>query len=327
MTFTEKMSSTELGALWMTYHKKTMILRMLEYFINIAEDEEAKNLMSELWEQLHPKVLEINSMFENEGAAIPKGFTEEDVNLEAPKLWDNGFDIMLCRILKEISTGMYALHITIAYREDIVRFYRQLTEITESFYDKFTQYLLEKSILPRPNYVTMPKSIDYITDKQYMKGTNILGHKRPLNTVEFGVLYRAFESNITGMQLMRGFAQCAKDNDVKDYFKKGMELSKEIIKENERILIQDNIQPPSTPGGTVRDSTTPPFSDRLMMFCNYLLGSFSLGGQGFSATFLWRNDIISKIGVQAKDIFEYTREGAMLMMSKGWIEEPPKMDI
>lgn len=322
-----KMSSTELGALWMTYHKKTMILRILEYFIEKADDEEAKDLMLGLWEQLHPKIVEMESMFINEGAVPPKGFTKVDVNLEAPKLWENGFDIMFSRILKEISTGMYALHLTISYREDIIKLYKQLTEITENYYDKFTQYLLGKSILSRPNYVNMPSSIDFISDKQYMKGSTILGQKRLLNTIEFGVLYRAFESNITGMQLMKGFAQCAKDKDVQKYFSKGLELSKEIILENEGILIESNIQPPSTPGGTVTSSTIAPFSDRLMLFCNYLLGSFSLGGQGFSATFLWRNDLITKIGVQAKDIFEYTREGAALLMSKGWIEEPPKMDL
>lgn len=234
---------------------------------------------------------------------------------------------MLSRVLKEISTGLYALHLTISYREDIIHFYQQLTEITETYYNLFTQYLLKKSILPRPNYVTMPKAMDFITDKQYMKGTNILGNRRPLNIVEFGVLYRSFESNIMGMQLLKGFAQCAKDKEVQKYFTKGMELSKEILKEDGDILLQNNIQPPATPGGTVTNSTIAPFSDRLMMFCNYLLGGMNLGGQGFSAALLWRNDLIAKTGVQAKDVFEYTREGVILMMSKGWLEEPPKMDL
>ncbi|MBC5637820.1 DUF3231 family protein [Ornithinibacillus sp. BX22] len=327
MTNKTKMSSAELGALWMTYHKKTMILRMLEYFIEKADDEEAKNLMSGLWEQLHSKVTVMETMFQNEGAALPEGFTKEDVNLDAPMLWENGFDILFSRILKEISTGMYALHLSISYKEDIVQFYKQLSEITETYYNQFTQYLLEKSFLPRPNFITMPKSIDFITDNQYMKGTNILGHKRPLNTIEFGVLYRALENNIIGTQLMKGFAQCAKDKDVQKYFTKGMVLSQEIKKEIEGILLKDNIQPPSSSGGTVTSSTIAPFSERLMMFCNFLLGSFSLGGQGFSATFLWRNDVTTKIGAQGKDILGYTREGLVLMMDKGWLEEPPKMEL
>jgi hypothetical protein len=322
-----KMSSTELGALWATYQKKTMILRLLEYFIEKTEDEKAKSLMSGLWEQLHPKVIEAKTMLENEGAAPPIGFTKEDVNVESPKLFENGFDIMFCRVLKEISMGMYVLHMTISYREDIVNFYKQLTDITQTYYDHFTQYLLEKDLLPRPNYTTMPNSVDFITDTSYMKGINLFGHKRTLNTVEFGLLYHAIETNITGMQLMKGFAQCANDGDVKKYFTKGRELSKEILRETGEILLQNNIQPPATPGGTVTSSTIAPFSEKLMMFCTYLLSGFSLGGQGFSAGFIMRNDLQLISAVQAKDVYEYSREGAKLMMSKGWFEEPPKMDI
>ncbi|MCY9691518.1 DUF3231 family protein [Paenibacillus alginolyticus] len=327
MLVKSKMNAAELGALWTTYHKKTMILRILEHFISKSEDQKAKDLMSGLWEKLHPKVIEITKMLENDGAVPPIGFSKEDVTLDAPKLYENGFDIMFCRILKEISMGMYVLHMTISYREDIVMLYKQLTDITQSYYNQFTQYLLEKDLLPRPNYTNMPKSVEYITDKAYMKGTNLFGHKRSINTVEFGLLYHSIEANISGMQLLRGFAQCAKDEEVKKYFTKGQELSKEILKETTEILLQNNIQPPSTPGGTVTNSTNAPFSEKLMMYCTYLLGGFSLGAQGFNSAFVLRNDMIAKTGVFAKDVFEYTMEGAKLMMSKGWLEEPPEMDL
>src|SRR5699024_8776907 len=92
-----KMSSSELGALWLTYHKKSMILRMLEYFIEKSDDQVARDLMSELWNQLYSKFSEMKTLIENEGAIAPDGFSKEYVYLEAPKLWDNGFDIMFCR--------------------------------------------------------------------------------------------------------------------------------------------------------------------------------------------------------------------------------------
>lgn len=322
-----KMSSSELGALWMTYHKKGVILRMLEYFIEKADDPKAKDLMSGLWKQLHPKIIEMKTMFENEGSAVPEGFTKEDVNLEAPQLWENGFDIMFSRILKEISMGVYVLHLTMSYRKDIIKLYTELTKITETYYGHFTQYLLEKNLFSRPTYITMPKSIDYITDKDYAKGTNIMGQKRPLNTVEFGTLYHNVETNITGIQLMDGFVQTAKDEEVMKYFTKGRELSKEIISETSDILLEDNIQPPATPGGTVTSSTIAPFSEKLMMFCNFLLSGLAIGGGSFGAGFSLRNDLQAKNAVFAKDIFQYQREGTMLMMSKGWFEEPPKMDL
>lgn len=327
MPNTIKMSSSEIGALWMTYHKKTMILRILEYFIEKSDDKKAKGLMTGLRESLHQKVVEIKKMFENEGAALPIGFTEEDLHLEAPKLWDNGFDIMFCRALKEISMGMYVLHMTISYREDTIKLYKQLTELTQTYYDHFTQYLLERNLLSRPNFTNMPKSADYIHSKDYMKGTNLLGHKRSINTVEYGILYHIIETNITGMQLMKGFAQCSKDEDAQKYFLKGQNLSKDILIKTGEILQENNIQPPATPGGTVTNSTAAPFSDKLMMFCTYLLGGFSIGSSGFSSAFNLRNDVAAKSAVFAKDIYAYTMEGAKLMIEKGWFEEPPKMDL
>jgi len=320
------LSSTELGALWMTYQKKTMILRMLEYFIEVAEDKKAKKLMEGLRKGLDPKVEEIKQLFQEEGAAVPFGFTSSDVNLQAPKLYDNGFDIMLCRILKEISMGLYTLHLTMAYREDIIKLYRELSALTQNYYEQFTNYLMEEDILPAPNFINMPKTVDYITDKAYLKGTNVLGQKRKLNTIEYGYIYHGIETNIVGMQMITGFAQCAKNEDAKKYFLKGKSISKNILAEMGNILINDDIYAPATPGGNITTSTEAPFSDKLMMFCTYLMCNFSLGGQSFGAGFSLRNDVNLKLALLAKDVYEYTREGVIVMIDHGWLEEPPGMN-
>ncbi|MCM3391129.1 MULTISPECIES: DUF3231 family protein [Cytobacillus] len=322
-----KISSSELGALWMTYQKKTMILRILEYFIEKSKNPKAKNLMSGLREKLHPKVVEIKKLLQNEGAAVPNGFTDQDVNLNAPILFENGFDIMFCRILKEISMGMYVLHLTMAYRKDIIKLYRDMTDLTQEYYGKFTQFLLDEGLLPSPTFINFPKSADFVTSNNYLKGTNILGQKRPINTVEFGLLYHGIETNITGMQLMAGFAQCAEGEEVRKYFLKGKELSKEIIKEFGEKLLQNDIQPPATSGGTVINSTEAPFSDKLMIFCTYLLCGFSIGGQGFGIGFSLRNDLNMNFGKFGIEVFEYIREGVKIMISNGWLEEAPRMDV
>ncbi|MBN6888206.1 uncharacterized protein DUF3231 [Cytobacillus horneckiae] len=321
----EKMSAAELGALWMTFQSKTMIIRVLDYFIEKSVDQEARDLMSDLRDKLQQMVTEIIQMFAEEGAVIPNGFTKEDVHLDAPQLYENGFDIMLCRVLKEISMGSYVLHMTTAYRRDIIQLYRKLTNITQEYYDYFTTYLIENDYLSRPNYTLMPKTVDYIHNKSYMKGTNIFGHKRDINTVEFGILYHTIETNITGMQLMKGFSQCSKDEEVRKYFTIGQELSKEIVRSTEDLLLESNIKPPATPGGTVTNSTEAPFSEKMMIHCAFLLGGFSLGAQGFSESFILRNDVLTKTAVLGKDTYEFLLKGAKLMMSKGWLEEPPKM--
>ncbi|SFJ76164.1 Protein of unknown function [Halobacillus dabanensis] len=164
-----RLSSSEIGILWMTYQQKTMVLMMLEYFIEKADDEEAKKIMTEVQVQIQPYIQKIEELFKAENIAVPIGFTKEDVNKEVPKLYDNGFDIMLLRMLKEISMGMHTLNITMTYRADITMMFRELTQNTQKFYDDCTQYLLEKGLLPRSPYVATQKPVEHV------KGTNYLG--------------------------------------------------------------------------------------------------------------------------------------------------------
>ena len=320
------LSSSELGMLWLTYQEKTMILRFLEYFKAKSDDEEATNILGGLWQELNFYINEIIDVFTNEGVAIPMGFRKEDVNLEAPKLYDNGFDIMFLRILKEVSMGLYTINMNMAYRKDVMAIFEGLTTVTQKIYKLATIYLLDKGILTLPPNVTMPKTTEFITSKKYMKGFTPFGDKRALNDIEVGVIHHGIETNNIGIQLITGFAQCAETKVVKQYFVKGLELAKKQIQTYEEILLEANIHFSATSGGTVTTSKAAPFSEKLMMYCICLLNGFGLVCGSFGSMFSLRHDIIMKLGLLAKDVFLYNHEGLQIMMDNGWFEEPPQME-
>ncbi|WP_102348462.1 DUF3231 family protein [Bacillus sp. Marseille-P3661] len=321
-------TSSELGTLWLTYQQKTMILRMLEYFREKADDNHASEIITSLYTETDLYVDKIKGILQQEGAVIPVGFTAEDVNTQVPKLYDNGFDIMFIRLLKEISMGMHSLNITMAYREDIVMLFKDLTAITQKYYNRCTQYLLEKGMLARSPYVSMPTVIEFVKDTSYFGGltANPFSEKRPLNTVEVAQIYHSIESNNTGMQMITGFAQCGNKEEVKKYFKEGAELAKGIIKELSETLLQSNIQIPGPSGGNATRSTVAPFSDKLMLYCTSLFCSFALGGNSLGTAFSLRNDLPTKMTIFMKDIFEYAHKGARIMIQNGWMEEPPQIE-
>ncbi|MFD1739691.1 DUF3231 family protein [Bacillus salitolerans] len=328
MPETPTITSSELGSLWLTYQQKTMILRMLEYFIEKADDVEAKNIMTGLYGEINPYVGKITEIFHSEGAVIPLGFSDQDVNKDVPKLYDNGFDIMFVRLIKEISMAMHSLNITMSYREDIVILFKELTSITQKYYNLCTQYLIKKGMLARPPYVSMPKSVEFVKDTNYLGGLTInpFSEKRPLNSVETAHLHHAIESNVIGMQMIIGFAQCANEKEVKQFFTEGAELAKSIIKEISETLLIDNIQAPVSSGGNPTRSTIAPFSDKLMMYCTSLFCGFSMGSSSLGTAFSLRNDLPAKISIFMKDIFEYAHRGAKIMINNGWMEEPPQME-
>ncbi|KEZ48227.1 DUF3231 family protein [Metabacillus indicus] len=318
------LSSSEIGTLWLTYQEKTMILRVLEYFMEKSDDQQAKNIMGGLWQELNHFVTKMEGIVEQEGVAIPKGFTENDVNLQAPKLYDNGFDIMFLRILKEVSMGMYTLNMNMAYRDDVMSIYEGLTSTTQKVYKLSTHYLLEKGILTLPPLVEKPKTAEFIKDESYLDGFPFFKDSRALNDIEIGNLHHCIETNNIGMLLVTGFAQCSATPEIKDYFLKGKKLAKKQIETFEKLLLDSNVQFSAGAGGTVTSSAAAPFSEKLMMFCVYLLNGFGLVGSSFGTIFSLRSDLSLKTALIGKDIFFYATEGIKLMIENGWFEEPPE---
>ncbi|MGG3561574.1 DUF3231 family protein [Neobacillus rhizosphaerae] len=318
------LASSEIGTLWMTYQQKTMIKHMLEYYIEKADDPEAKKIMSNLHEEISPYIEQMIQIFKSEGIPTPIGFTDQDINKEVPKLYDNGFDIMFVRMIKEISMAMHTLNITMSYRDDMIQLYKNLTSMTQKYYHQCTKYLLEKGLVPRSPYVSTTKEVEFVKDTNYLGGFNLFSGKRSLNTVELANIYHAIESNVTGMQMIYGFAQCAEKKDVRKFFTKGGEMAAAIIKEMSEVLLENNIPVPATAGGNITTSTLAPFSDKIMMYCVSLFCSFSLGGNSVGTAFSLRNDLPAKLSIFMKDIFEYAHEGAKIMIKHGWMEEPPQ---
>jgi hypothetical protein len=321
----QALSSSELGTLWLTYQQKTMVQRMLEYFIEQADDNQAKEIMQDAHMKVINYLEDIKAIFKNEGAVIPIGFKEEDVNIGVPKLYDNMFDIMFFRLISSTSMGLHTLHMSMAYRKDIVLLYKELTAFTQSVYDECVDYLQKKDVLPRPPAVSMPKSVEFADGTNYMSGFNLFSEKRALNTVEIAHLYNAIESNIIGMQMMTGFAQVANEPEVKKYFIKGKELAKKIVTDYTQLFLQSDIQPPSTWGANATDSKVAPFSDKLMMYCTSIFCGFGLGGNALGTAFSLRSDLPLLMVNTAKDVLTYGRDGGKIMAKNGWLEEPPSM--
>ncbi|MBT2682150.1 DUF3231 family protein [Bacillus sp. ISL-37] len=301
-------------------------MRILEYFIEKADDQQARNILGGLWQELDFYVKEMEVLFKEQGIVIPIGFTPEDVHLDAPKLFDNGFDIMFVRVLKQVSMGLYTLNMNMSFDNRVMTIYEGLTTVTQKIYKLATFYLLEKGILSQPPKVTMPKTTEIIESKKYMKGMKLFGDKRVLNDLEIGILNHNLESNIIGMQLITGFAQCAQNKEAKQYFFRVKNWLKKQMKVVEEILRESCLQPSSALGGTITTSTIPPFSDKLMMHCIYILNGFGLVGAGAGAFFTLRNDLSMKSIMISKDIFFYAQEGIEIKIKNGWFEEPPQME-
>jgi hypothetical protein len=321
-----QLSSTELSTLWMTYLSKSAKLLMLDIFKDKTIDNEAKNILTSFIPEGQNVKNVITNIFDNEKAVIPIGFNEQDIVREAIPLFDDVFNIMFFRQMMKLNIGHTAVDFCMSYMEEVQEVFKLNNTISCKYYIMSTKYLLSKGVLSRPPYVTMPKQVEFIEDKGYMSGIGLLSTKRTLNTIEVGYINESIENNILGMQMMTGFAQVAKENEVKKYFIRGKELAKNNITELSDVLLQSDIQPPSTWAGKATDSTKSPFSDKLMMYITNLITSSAIGYNALGTSFSMRGDLHTKLALIAKDSFDYAKEGAKIMISHKWMEEPPQME-
>ncbi len=321
-----QLTSTELGSLWMIYISTSARLIMFDYFKDKTIDKEAQNILSSYISEGQTIKNEIVNIFNNEGAVIPIGFDERDVIREAPPLYDDLFNIIFLRQMVKISIATSSVYTAMSYKKEVHDVLKSNYDVADNYYVMSTNYLLGKGVLARPPYVTMPKQVEFIEDKNYMSGFNIFSEKRSLNTIEVGFINQAIEDNIFGMQLMTGFAQVATESEVKKYFIEGKELAKKIISQYSDVLLQSDIQPPSAWAGKATDSTKPPFSDKLMMYLTSLISSTSIGFTAIGTSFSMRSDLHIKLALIAKDAFDYAKEGSKIMIAHKWMEEPPQME-
>jgi hypothetical protein len=321
-----QLTSSELGTLWMTYQSTSASLLMYDLMKEKTIDKEAQNILTSYISEAQNIKNEIVKVFKSEKAVIPIGFDERDVIREATPLFDDIFNIMYLRQIIKMNFQHSAIFSAMSYMKEVHDIFKLNYDIADKYYVIATNYLLGKGVLTRPPYVTMPKQVEFIEDKNYMSGFNILSDKRALNTIEIGYINEAIQSNVFGMQLMTGFAQVAKENEVKKYFIQGKELSKKIVTELSNIMMQSDIQPPSTWAGKATDSTNPPFTDKLMMYITSLISSSAVAFNVLGTTYSMRSDLQLKLGLISKDIFQFAKEGAELMIKHRWMEEPPQME-
>lgn len=61
--------------------------------------------------------------------------------------------------------GFNAVHLSMSYRDDIRKFYESTIKNSQDAYGTCTDYLTDQGVLAKPPYVTMPKEVGFIEEK------------------------------------------------------------------------------------------------------------------------------------------------------------------
>ena len=86
-----KLTSAEIGTLWGQYINGTMTDVVNRYMYSIVEDESIKNTFDLAIKMFENQKSQIVTFMKNEGFPVPIGFTENDLNKGAGRLFSDIF--------------------------------------------------------------------------------------------------------------------------------------------------------------------------------------------------------------------------------------------
>ncbi|MEW9676098.1 DUF3231 family protein [Lentibacillus sp. L22] len=318
----EELTAAEISSLWTSYQNSTMMICGLRYFLEHVDDADIRNVLEDFLAFSEEIQTTVTNILNAEDYPIPQGFTENDVYLDAPRLFSDRIYLDLMLNIGNFDIAIMGLAMTQSERDDIIHFYATCVDTAKHLFKKTINLTKEKGF-----YISYPKipkarEVEFVTNDSFLTGW--FGEKRPLLGVEITALVLNTRRNALGQALIAGFAQVAKSKEVRQYFEKGRDIAAKQLKAFTKILNKDYI-----PDGAciltseVTNSTVAPFSDKLMMCLITTLIASGLGQYGTSMSLSPRHDLGAMYAQHMAEVGKYSNKGANILIEHGWMEQPP----
>ncbi|TFB13910.1 DUF3231 family protein [Filobacillus milosensis] len=315
------LSTNEITALWTQYFQNSLYVQVFKYFIETCEDEETLELIKETIEVSKFTMQEVEHFFKSEDIDTPVGFTKNDVNLKADKIFHDPF--MLLFMEHTLKFGLIASNtsLSLSTRKDIRDLFTELSRRTIELFNKCIDTSLSKGIMVRPPHITVQKGIEFVASKKYM---SFFGN-RALNTIELTHLFENIKSNTVGEMICMAFGQTSESVEVKEFMKRGLNISKKHIKIFTKIMNESDIDTPIGSNSFVTNSTSRVFSDKLMLYMMTFLSAAGQGNYSTAASASMRFDISLTYQRLSVEIGLFAKDGNDILINNGWLEEPPQV--
>ncbi|KYG27800.1 DUF3231 family protein [Priestia endophytica] len=318
-----QLTSAEIACIWTNYMQDSMSKCVLSYFLQTVEDEDIRPLIQWAYDISCTHIEELTTLFQTEQIPLPTGFTDEDVNVNAPRLYTDAFMLNYLSHMTRVGMLGYSGFTSMGARKDLKTYFIKGLRETSDLFDQSTDLLLEKGLYIRAPSIPYPTQTDFVNSHKYLSGFSLLGKQRPLNAIEISHLYMNSITNHIGSKLSLSFAQTSPDEEVQNWMLRGRDISRKHVRIFTRILLDSDIESPISPDVAITDATTPPFSDKLVMFHMGMLSATGTGNYATAASASQRSDLIINYERLSLEVALYAKDGADIMIRNQWMEQPP----
>lgn len=317
----KKIISLDVPTLWASYMNNSMAICVQKYALKTIIHPKIKTIFEKALDLAVKNLEKVTQLFTSEEFPIPLGFSDEDLNLEAPSLFSDEFWLFYLHEMTINGLTAYSLGLTTSQRTDIRHFYSD--NIKEAF--KLSNLSLETmkslGILEREPTIMVPAKVEFAKKQSFMAGW--FGDHRPLNVIEVNSLFFNLTKSSLTKTLCIGFSQTAQSEEVRSFLKRTITVADKHISLFSSKLEKDSINTTVSWDSHVTDSKISPFSDKLMMFhCSFLIQA-AITYYGTAMASSMRKDLGLSYATAVTEDARLAEDGMNIMIENGWFEQPP----
>nr|WP_263326900.1 DUF3231 family protein [Neobacillus sp. Marseille-Q6967] len=316
-----ELSCTEIGGLWGVFLQESMSSCFLIYFLHHLQDEEIIPLAKEALQISQVRLEKIKNIFLAENLPLPAAFSEGDLNLAAPQLFNDVFTLSYIYMMNRLGMINFSYTASNNVRLDVLDFFTECIHTSTEMFGKAVKMMLSKGIYDRPPKMNYPKEIEFVQKESFLSG--VIGNKRPLNAIELSEIFFNIERNYFSVLITLAFAQVLKDKELKKHVLKGKTISEKQITFFNNLLMEEELLGTVTVSMEVTDSTFSPFSDKLIFSMINVLNSVDISLISHAMSVSMRTDLTAQYSKIIGEVMLYAKDTFDIVVEKKWLEQPP----
>ncbi|MBP1934945.1 DUF3231 family protein [Ammoniphilus resinae] len=141
-----RLTSSEITALWSAYQNNTMAVCVFEYFENNVEDMEVRSILEYVLEISRKNVQQVIDILQMEKQIIPVGFTNADVNVNAPRLYSDAIYLYYLKQMSKVALATYGVALPTSAHSEVRDFLSKALSTSTELYNKTADILLHKGL-------------------------------------------------------------------------------------------------------------------------------------------------------------------------------------
>jgi hypothetical protein len=317
-----RLTSPEITNLYTQYIQETVSICTGKHVLTIAEDPDIRSVFEFSLGLSENHLDRIREILNKENFPVPEGFTDKDVNLEAPPLFTDSFWLHYLHTMTNLGLSGYSLCFGNSIRQDMQDYYYQCNLDAMDVYKKCVGILLSKELYEKPPYFSIPKKVEYITNLGYM--LDVIGKKRPLNSAEAGNIYFNLTKSRLAKAISLGFSQVTKNKDLRKFLETNIPDINKNFGIFSALLQAENLHVPQLLDTHVTNSTVAPFSDKLMavIIGSLIQAAISYYGTALGASI--RVDVIGHCELAIVGLLKQLTKFGSVAINNGWLEGLPE---